>query len=103
MKKISLTLRVPIFADVDLEIEDKDFEDLIEEWDKSNFGVVKGIVEQYVDLEDASTMGASERFGDTEIVDVRSFGEIIIEKEPDIDLKTDEVEINTIAPKGKPN
>lgn len=94
MKKISLTLRIPIFIDMDLNIKEKDFEDLVDEWDKSNFGIVKNIVEKYVDLNNINIPEAQERFGDTEIVDLR-----LLENMP----AKQEVEPNTITPKGKPN
>ena len=104
MKKIALTVRIPIFVDIELEVEDKDFDDLIDEWDKANFGLVKSIVEKYADLENLGAMGSQERFGDTEIVDVRLFGEEIIpEDEAEEPEQAYGIEINTITPKGKPN
>ena len=99
MKKISLTLRIPIFVDIDVDIEDRDFEDLIEEWDESNFGIVKGIVEKYIDLDNISAADSQERFGETEIVDLSVFEAAVEEK-----VKGDQqIGVNTIVPKGKPN
>jgi hypothetical protein len=98
MKKISLTLRIPIFVDIDVEINDRDFEDLIEEWDESNFGIVKGIVEKYIDLDNVSAEGSQERFGETEIVDLGLF-----EEEVKLKVGVLPAGVNTIIPKGKPN
>jgi hypothetical protein len=97
MKKISLTLRIPIFVDIDVDIEDKDFEDLIEEWDESNFGIVKSIVEKYTDLDNINQASSQERFGETEIVDLKVFEAMAEEK------AEAQIEVNTIGPKGKPN
>lgn len=94
MKKISITVRIPVFFDIDLNIKNDDYEELLKEWDNSNFGIVMEIVGKYVDLNSIDIGEAQERFGETEIVDIRDFGE----------GAKDELEINTIIPKeGKLN
>lgn len=102
MKKVSLTVRVPIFVDVELDMDDTDYETLIDEWDKTNFGIVKNIVGEYVDLESVDLINTQERYGDPEVVDVR-----IYENSPEINKSTgadpDGIECNMIAPKGKLN
>jgi hypothetical protein len=100
MKKTSITVRVPIFFDVDLELDDVDYESLLEEWDRSNFGRVRAILEEYVDLDSMEVMGTEERFGDPEVVDIRIFDEQCVE---DVEDTTEDFGYTTIAPKGKPN
>lgn len=98
MKKVSITVRIPIFIDVELEVDDQDYNQLLDEWDNSNFGVVKQLIDQYVDLNDIDVPELQERYGDSEIVDLK------MERPEDIiSSKTDEIECNTIAPKGRPN
>ena len=108
MKKTSITIRVPIFFDVDVELEDSDYEILLDEWDLSNFGRVKTILGEYVDLENLDIIGAEERFGEPEIVDIRTFEKInIIEcddfEEEEKTEEQDEFCFTTIPPKGKLN
>jgi hypothetical protein len=94
MKKVSFTIRVPIFIDAEVEMAERDYNDLIDEWDKSNFGIVRTIVSEYVDLESIDLAEAQERFGDPEIVDVRVFEDVEEDLEPTF---------TTREPKGKLN
>lgn len=97
MKKIGLTIRVPVFIDLDCEMSDDDFDNLLEEWDNSNFGIVQKITDKYVDIGSIKINPEIDRCGESELVDFKLYEETT---ENDI---TDEVCVNSIAPKGKPN
>ena len=71
--KVSITLRTPIFIEVELDMEEQDYEDLVDEWDRMNVGLVNGILSQYVDFENPMLGGVNERVGATEMVDMRAF------------------------------
>ena len=102
MKKVSLTFRVPMFVDVELEMEDLDYDNLIEEWDRLNMGRVNSLLADYVDLENLSFSSVDERIGNPELVDLRMFEDLVLDEEPQSD--TDVLDYcNTIEPKGKPN
>ena len=103
MKKVSLTFRVPMFVDVELEMEDLDYENLIDEWDRLNVGRVNSVLSNYVDLENLSLSSVDERIGNPELVDLRVFEDFVVEA----DDTTEDIDAldycNTIEPKGKPN
>jgi hypothetical protein len=104
MKKVSVTVRIPIFVDLDVELEDQDFDTMLNEWEHSNFGLVRNLISEYVDLDSVDLINAQERYGDTEIVDVRLIEQ---EEEPKPQLQPeqeeDHIPYTTITPRGKPN
>jgi hypothetical protein len=103
MKKVSITVRVPIFVDIDLEMEDSDYDKLVEEWSHTNFGLVRNLVSEYVDLDSVDLINAQERYGDPEIVDLRMFEDIIEPEEPEEPEEDDGIRYTSVTPKGKPN
>jgi len=107
MKKLGIVIRIPIFFDLELEVEDDDFDEIVDEWDKCNFANTKSIINNYInleDLEDLDISGIQERYGELEIVDID------FENKKKLNETKEELEMidiiskcNTIAPKGKLN
>lgn len=98
MKKASITIRVPIFFDLDLDLKDKDYDTLVEEWDQANFGRVSAIISKYIDIDSLDIPGTQERFGEAEVVDLREVGEAVNKTKLE-----QEIVFTSISPKGKLN
>lgn len=80
MGNIKISARIPIYIDIDVDMEDDDLEHLISEWDKANFGIVKAILEKYIDLEDQALLSGSERFGEVEVTNISLDNKSVFEK-----------------------